>query len=258
MRGYLTDIRKRKDLLMYLVASGLKAEHRNSFLGYFWWLLDPLLGTAIYYFVVVFVFRRGEDSYGLFLVIGMVVWRWFSATLGSAATSVLSQRGIITQVYVPKVIFPLGVALTQVVHFGFGLAVVLLFVLLFRIPPSLHWVWVVYIAMAQFLFQTALALVLGYAAVFVRDIENLLRHVLQLWFFGSPILWGRELISVGHEWLLTLNPIAHLVGAYREVLLSGGTPDTVPLLIIGAGSLVLAIMVVYFYSRHEHRLVKAL
>lgn len=258
MRGYLTDIRKRKDLLMYLVASGLKAEHRNSFLGYFWWLLDPLLGTAIYYFVVVFVFRRGDNSYGLFLVIGLVVWRWFSATLSSAATSVLSQRGIITQVYVPKVIFPLGVALTQVVHFGFGLAVVLLFLLLFRIPPSLHWVWVLYIGVSQFLFQTALALILGYAAVFVRDIENLLRHLLQLWFFGSPIVWGRELIAARHEWLLTLNPIAHLVGAYREVLLAGGTPDTVPLLIIGVGSLALAIMVVSFYSRHEHRLVKAL
>lgn len=258
MRSYLTELRKRKDLLLYLVASGLKAEHRNSFLGYLWWLLDPLLGTAIYYFVVVFVFRRGDDSYGLFLVIGMVVWRWFSATLSSAANSVLSQRGIITQVYVPKVIFPLGVALTQVVHFGFGLVVVLLFLLLFRVPPSLNWLWIPYIAAVQFLFQTALAMVLGYAAVFVRDIENLLRHILQLWFFGSPILWGRELIPASRHWLLTLNPVAHLVGAYREVLLQGGPPNAVPLTIIGLASLAVTIAMVFFYSRHEHRLIKAL
>jgi len=59
MKKYLTDLYKRKDLILYLVTSGLKAQHRNSFLGYFWWLLDPLLGVFIYYFVVVVVFRRG-------------------------------------------------------------------------------------------------------------------------------------------------------------------------------------------------------
>lgn len=46
----MQDLFKRKDLLIYLVTSGLKAQHRNTFLGYFWWLLDPLLGVLVYYF----------------------------------------------------------------------------------------------------------------------------------------------------------------------------------------------------------------
>lgn len=41
MKSYIQEILKRKDLLYYLIKSGLKAEHRNSYLGYFWWLLDP-------------------------------------------------------------------------------------------------------------------------------------------------------------------------------------------------------------------------
>jgi len=74
MKKYLTDLYKRKDLITYLVVSGLKAQHRNSLLGYFWWLLDPLLGVLIYYFIVVIIFRKaGGPDYGVFLVIGMSV-----------------------------------------------------------------------------------------------------------------------------------------------------------------------------------------
>ncbi|HXK61769.1 MAG TPA: ABC transporter permease, partial [Acidobacteriota bacterium] len=63
MNKYLHELARRKDLLLYLVVSGLKAQHRNTILGYFWWLLDPLLGVLIYYFVVVIVFKRGGDDY---------------------------------------------------------------------------------------------------------------------------------------------------------------------------------------------------
>src|SRR5690625_3120715 len=72
MKQYIEDIKKRKDLLLYLVKSGLKAEHRNSYLGYFWWLLDPLLNVAVYYFLVVIILGRGGPDFPVFLVIGLV------------------------------------------------------------------------------------------------------------------------------------------------------------------------------------------
>lgn len=77
MRRYLNELYKRKDLILYLVTSGLKAQHRNTFLGYFWWLLDPLLGALIYYFIVVVVFRRGGNDYAMYLLIGIIAWRLY-------------------------------------------------------------------------------------------------------------------------------------------------------------------------------------
>ena len=88
MNQYLRDLIRRKDLLAYLTTSGLKAQHRNSILGYFWWLLDPLIGVLIYYFIVVIVFDRSDGpDYGLYLVIGMIVWRWLSSTFQAASKS---------------------------------------------------------------------------------------------------------------------------------------------------------------------------
>jgi len=258
MQTYLKGLVKRKDLVAYLVSSGLKAEHRNSLLGYLWWLLDPLLNTAIYYFVVVVVFRRGDDRYGLFLVIGMIAWRWFHATLNAASRSITSQAGIITQVSVPKAIFPIGVTLTQLFHFNFGLLVIGMFLLVFRVYASLEWLWMPYIVVVQFAFSTGLALVLAYISVFVRDMENLLGHILQLWFFGSPILWPESMIPSAYKWLLEINPISHLVGSYREVLLDHRAPDVGALAIIGICSVLLVIFMLYFYDRHEHKVIKVL
>jgi ABC-type polysaccharide/polyol phosphate export permease len=108
---------RRRDLVAYLVIAGLKARHRNTFLGYFWWLLDPLLGALIYYFVVVVVFGRGGPDYGAYLVIGLMVWRWLGSSIASAAGAIVNQAAIVTQVYLPKVVFPVTSTLTGLVNF---------------------------------------------------------------------------------------------------------------------------------------------
>lgn len=136
MKQYINEIIKRKDLLLYLVKSGLKAEHRNSYLGYFWWLLDPLLNVAVYYFLVVIILQRGGPDFAVFLVIGLVVWRWISSSINSSANSVLRYSSIINQVYLPKFLFPLSFTITQLVNFLFGLVIIAIFLAFYGIMPS--------------------------------------------------------------------------------------------------------------------------
>ena len=105
MRDYIKEMIKRKDLLIYLVASGLKAQNRDSFLGYFWWLLDPLLNVGIYYFLMVVILGRGGPDYPIYLVIGMINWRWISSTINSSSKAITGYSSIISQVYMPKSVF---------------------------------------------------------------------------------------------------------------------------------------------------------
>jgi lipopolysaccharide transport system permease protein/teichoic acid transport system permease protein len=258
MKRYLHEVYKRKDLLLYLVTSGLKAQHRNTFLGYFWWLLDPLLGVLIYYFVVVVVFHRGGDDYGMFLVIGMVVWGWLSSTVSVAAKSIVAQAGIITQVYLPKVMFPVGVTLSQLINFGFGLCVIALFFIFFGLIPGSAVLWLPYIMLMQLLFMLAIASLCAYVCVFVRDIDSLVSHLLRLWFFGSPVIWREELVPEGHRWLLEINPMTHFLASYRGVLMANVNPDYVTLFSIGSISIIALLFMTYFYSQHEHKIIKAL
>lgn len=258
MKQYLQDLYKRRDLILYLVSSGLKAQHRNTFLGYFWWLLDPLLGVCIYYFVVVILFRRGGEDYGIYLVVGLVVWRWLSVTISAASRSILSQANIISQVYLPKAIFPLGVTITQLVNFGFGLIVIGVFVVFMGILPGPAILWLPYVVLIQLLFSLALAACLAYMCVFIRDIETFLNHLLRLWFFGSPVIWRVDMLPEGARGFLAFNPMMHFLTSYREILIYNRNPDVLALFSIGALSVGVILGALYFYSHSEHQLVKAL
>lgn len=253
---YLKEIRRRKDLLLYLVSSGLRAQHRNTFLGYLWWLLDPLLNLVIYYFVVGVVFRRSGPDTILYLVIALSVWRWLQTTVTTAARSIASQSGIISQVYLPKVIFPLSAVFTQLANFGFSLIVVAAFLIAFGQIPGPQVLWLPVIMAVQLIFMTAVGLPLSYASVFVRDMDNLIGHALRIWFYASPVIWTD--LPGGWGWLVDLNPMTQFLHAYRDILMKNAAPDFTGLLAVAGPSVLVILYYVNFFSRHEHRIVKAL
>lgn len=264
MKNYLQEMLKRKDLLFYLVKSGLKAEHRNSYLGYFWWLLDPLLNVLVYYFLVVIVLDRGGENYPLFLVVGLVAWRWISTTINSSSKSILRYSSIINQVSLPKALFPLSFTLTQLFNFVFGLVVIAAFLAIYGVMPTWHVLYLPLIILIQLAVHIALGLVLGYITIFVRDIENLMTYITRIFFYASPIIWeGGRLLRSGKvpEWLVPLieyNPVAIIVTSYRDILIDHQAPDWTALLVLLGISAIVAVYMFNYYSKNEHKIIKAL
>ncbi|MEC5425936.1 ABC transporter permease [Virgibacillus sp. C22-A2] len=258
MKTYIQEMLKRKDLLLYLVKSGLKAEHRNSYLGYFWWLLDPLLNVLVYYFLVVIILGRGEENYAVFLVIGLVVWRCISTTVNSSAKSIMRYSSIINQVYLPKSLFPISFILTQLFNFAFGLVVVGIFLVIFGIMPGWEIIYLPMLVLIQSVFLLAIGLVLGYVTVFIRDIDNLLTHVTRIFFYASPIIWAGGRLPPEYSWAVDINPIAIIVESYRAILMHQTSPDFTGLTIIFIISLAVATFMLFYYSKNEHKIIKAL
>lgn len=259
MRSYLQEMYRRKDLLIYLVFSGLKAEHRNSFLGYFWWVLDPLLRVAIYYFLVGLLRgRAGGIEFVGFLIVGLMGWRWTASTMSRSAKAITGNSGIISKVYLPKVIFPLSTSFTQTINFCFSLSIIAAYLVISRTMPGIQVFWLPVIMLVQYLFLLAIAMVLSYSAVFVRDIENLLRHVTRLWFYSSPVIWEYGRIGPEYSWIVDLNPMATILNSYRSILLDAGSPYFDKLLPIGMVSLVVVVVMTFYYSRNEHKMIKLL
>lgn len=208
--------------------------------------------------MVVIVFNRGGGAdYGIFLVIGMIVWRWLSSTVTSTSKSIVAQSGIITQVYLPKVIFPIGAIFTQLINFGFGLLIIAIFFVFFRLVPGMELFWLPFILIMQLFFMMAIAFPIAYACVFVRDINNIVDHLLRLWFFGSPVIWYEDMIPEKGRWLLDINPMHHFLAGYRDVLMHNSRPDYVALLCIGTASVFFLVLMVYYYSRNEYKIIKA-
>jgi len=258
MINYLRELFKRKDLLLYLVTSGLKAQYRNTFLGYLWWILDPLLMGAIYYFLRVIVLGMEGENIGAFLIIGLVAWHWINSSLKGSADSISGRSRIITQVYLPKAIFPFGVNLTQMINFSFGLVVVAIFLAAYRIVPGINLLWLPLIMLVQFIFLSALSLVAAYLCTFIRDIDNVLSHFLRLWFWSTPVIWEADRLPEGYHFIIDINPASALLISYRNILMSGTGPEVGKLFIIGLFSFLMTIYMLYYYHLNEHKIIKAL
>lgn len=258
MKNYLSEILKRKDLLFYLVKSGLKAEHRNSYLGYFWWLLDPLLNVVVYYFLMVIVLGRGGENFEVFLVIGLVAWRWTATTVNTSAKSIMKYKSIINQVNLPKSIFPLAFSITQLFNFAFGLPVIGIFLIIFGVMPGWEVIYLPLIILVQLVFLLAIGLFLAYITVFIRDIDNILSHIVRLIFYSSPIIWMNGRLGDDYQWIVDVNPIAIIINSYRDILMYQTSPDFAGLLIIFITSIIFGSLVLYYYSKNEHKIIKAL
>ncbi len=261
MKTYIQELIQRKDLMKYLVISGLKSQHKNSYLGFFWWLLDPLLQVFIYYFVVVIIFQRAKGKgaeYGIYLAVGLIVWRWLASSITTAVRSISSQSSIITQVYLPKATFPICTVMSQMVNFGFGLVVVAICFVFFHIKPGPANLWLPLIIGAQFLFIVAISLTVAFASIFIRDIEMIMGHVLRLWFYGTPVIWYADMMPERAKWILAMNPMTCFLSGYRNVMIHNCPPDAFYLLSVACISGILVLLLLTAYNRYEHKIIRAL
>ncbi|MEO5884481.1 MAG: hypothetical protein ABIQ58_03080 [Candidatus Limnocylindrales bacterium] len=235
IRDGIDDVRSRRRLVRYLVAADMRKRGADTVLGNFWWVLDPLLQMAVYVVLVTLISRgRGIEDYPLFIFAAILPWKWFSASVGDATMSVASQDRLIKQIQFPKIVLPVAATTAGVVGFAFGL-IPLLGIMLFsieRLTPFLLFIPV--IAAVQFIFTLAVAFLVAAGNVFFRDLGNVARHVLRLWFYLSPGLYSLAVLDQvnllkTHPILRTVleaNPFAILFEAYRTVI--WGTSNGLP------------------------------
>ncbi len=235
IREGIDDVRSRRRLVRYLVVADMRKRGADTLLGNFWWVLDPLLQMIVYVVLVTLIARgHGIEDYPLFIFAAILPWKWFTASVVDATTSVATQDRLIKQIAFPKIVLPVAATTAGVVGFAFGL-IPLAGLMLFsieRITPFLLLIPV--IAVVQFIFTLAMALVVSAGNVFFRDLGNVARHVLRLWFYLSPGLYSLALleeVNLLDDWpilriLLEINPFAILFEAYRVVI--WGTPDGGP------------------------------
>lgn len=226
------DVLSRRRLIRYLIQADLKKKGSDTFLGNLWWILDPLLQLMVYVVLVSVIFDRGGPDYALFVFSAILPWKWFTSSVNDSISSVTSQERLIKQLQFPKIVLPVSGTLAGVVSFAFGLiplAAILVLLFPHRISPYL--VFIPAIAAVQLVFTLGLGLLLATANVFVRDVANVARHALRLWFYMSPGLYAFSLVAdgnIGKEFpalipILRLNPFVTLFESYRAVIY--GTPD---------------------------------
>jgi ABC-type polysaccharide/polyol phosphate export permease len=273
LRQGFADILSRRRLIRYLVQAEMKKRGSDTILGNLWWILDPLLQLVVYVIFVSVIAKRPAPDYPLFIFAAIVPWKWFSAVITDASSSVVAAGTLIRQIAFPKIVLPVSSATAGVVGFVWGLVPLAALILLHPQRLSLMIIWLPVIAGVQFVFTLAAAVLVSAANVFFRDLGNALGHALRLWWFLSPGLYSldslRDISFIQHHPIVSalvgLNPFAVLFEAYRAVIYGSadGTgpphpPDVLALLWLLVGSLVFLAVCVTFFKRVEPEFAKVL
>jgi ABC-type polysaccharide/polyol phosphate export permease len=232
----IREVRSRRRLVRYLVQAEIKRRGANTLLGNVWWVLDPLLLMLVYVVLVAIIARRPIDDYPLFIFAAILPWKWFTSAVIDATGSIVNHHRLIKQIAFPKIVLPVAATTAGVVGFGFGMVPLAGIMVLYldRLSPLI--VLVPVIAVVQYAFTIGVALLVAAGNVFVRDLGNVMRHLLRLWFYLSPGLYSLSMlddVALIREQpiLLTIaaaNPFAVLFEAYRSVIY--GTVDGPPVM----------------------------
>lgn len=265
LRETAEEIATRRRLILYLVRADLKKRGADTVLGNVWWILDPLLTMLVYVVLIGIIFQTDYDAYPLFVFCAILPWKWFSSSVADAVTCITTRERIIKQVNFPKVVLPMAAATGGVASFAFGLIPLFaMLILLYRDHLSAWILALPAVALVQFAFTLAVALLAAAVTVFYRDVGNVANHVLRIWFYLSPALYGAEKVDelakgqplIGT--LFNLNPFATIFESYRDLIYVGRAPDWGALGLVLLGSAALLVVAVLIFRRLEPAFAKVI
>lgn len=247
--------------LWLLSARDLRVRYATSALGYLWSVLDPLVMSAIYWFVFTQVFDRtvGEQPYIVFLLTALLPWVWFNAAVSDFTRAFSRDARLVRSTAIPRSIWVNRIVLSKGVEFLFSLPVLALFAILFGATVG----WGVLLFPVAVLVQTVLLVGLGLVVaplcVLWGDLERTTRLVLRALFYASPIIYGvGDLPEEGvYQVLAAFNPLSGVFTLYRAAFFPDqwDTLSVVVGTVMSVGILVVGVVV---FRRLERPVLKEL
>jgi ABC-type polysaccharide/polyol phosphate export permease len=220
-----------KYLIHELVSRDVRSRYVGSILGLFWSVLNPLLQLILYtvVFSVILDIRFGEKAsagrFAEYLFCALLPWAAVQESTTRSAHSFIEHSNLIKKIRFPLETIPFSITCSAGIHMILGLGI---FVVVLTVNQSLHagtLPWVLPLFLVQCILMFGLGLIIASLNVFFRDIAQVLGILFMLFFWMTPIVYPKGRAPEGFQQFLNLNPLTHMVEAYRYVLLGSPIPS---------------------------------
>lgn len=216
-----------RELIKHLSVREIKARYKQSFLSFFWIILNPFFQMLIMSFVFSKIMRVESLGvpYAIYLYAGLLPWIFFSGSLSSSMGSLVANGSLLKKIYFPREILVLTNLVAKGFDFFFASIVFIVLMVWFDVKFTPYMLLFFPLFAIQFLFTYALSLFLSAVNLFYRDVQYLFELILTLWFYATPVVYATEFFPEQYRWIFKLNPMAVFINAYRQVLLGGDWPN---------------------------------
>jgi len=247
-----------RELIKILTISDLKVKYQSSALGFAWSLLNPLLMMLVLYLVFNNVFKSNQENYALYLLIGIVSWRFMANGTSSAMGAIVGKPSLVTKIYIPRQILVLSTVLSSFISSLLEFLVLLILLLAFGVKISANVLFFPAVHMIYFVMVYGISLALASLYVYYRDLNQIWEVLLQLGFFVSPVCYSISIVPENYIFYYMLNPVTLVMQIYRKTLLYGESPTSASLIYILLAAGILLIIGGAIFKRLERRFAEEL
>lgn len=256
-RGFgFSDLWRTRDVAWLLALRDIKVKFRQTFIGFAWALIVPVVSLLLFSFVFGEMAGMPSDNlpYPLFLFLGLLPWQYFAKAVSLCGESITSNQQLVKKVALPKLIFPLYCLLPPFVDFCISLFVLICLLLYYGTVLDFA-VIILFPVLMLGLILTSLSVGIWIAAINVeyRDVRFGLPFALQMGFFITPIVYSPNAAPQSLQWWFGLNPLSSLVTGFRWAMGAGPAPSwEFVLLSVGVTFVLFISGVMYFRAREVY------
>ena len=213
-------------MIFSLVHKELRGRYKGSVLGFFWTFLNPLLQLIVYTFVFSILMQQQIEKYYLFLFVALVPWIFISTCVSAGSNCVFIYGDLVKKIYFPREVLPISFVTSQFVNMLYTFVVVFAVIIFTKHGLNFHaLLYLPVIMVVEYVLALGLTLFFSALTVYVRDIAHILGILTMAWQFLSPVMYPSSKVPAEFLPFWNLNPMAHVLDSYRDILYFKQVPD---------------------------------
>lgn len=225
-RMNVRELWARREVLYFLAWRDLRIRYKQTAVGMFWVVLQPVLMMLIYtvFFGKLASIKSEGHPYHLFVLAGLVPWQYFNHSLSESSQSLISFNHLVTRIFFPRIIVPLAPVIAGLVDLAIATVLLVVMMLLWGERPGIEVLAAPVFFLLLVLYALGLGLWLAATNTRFRDVRYALPFFLQVLFYTSPIVYPTSLLHGFWKEVYRLNPMVQVVDGLRWSLLGMHAP----------------------------------
>lgn len=215
-----------REMIYSLVHRDLRGRYKGSVLGFAWTFLNPLFQLAVYTLVFSIIMRNGIKDYYLYLFVALVPWIFFSSCVSGGAGCIRAQGDMVKKIYFPREVIPVSYVTSQFVNMMLSLIVVFIVLVIARKPMNPKALLCLPLIMIiEYVLALGMTMIVSSVTVYWRDVEYFMNIIAMAWQFATPVMYGLDQVPQALVPYFNMNPMTHIIVAYRDILYYGRVPQ---------------------------------
>lgn len=245
-----------RNTLWDMSVTSLRLKYAGSGLGIWWAIVTPLILAASINLIFTLVFKINMPNFTLFALSGIIPWMFFTSSLIESTNSFIVNSSILKQGIFPREFIPIAAVISNLLNFLIGLVFLLPLFVIFKLKVIVLLPALLMVIIIHLLFVLGIGLLFSSINVFFRDLTHFLSVGIMIWFWLTPIFYSLDMVPFPYRWICFLNPMAHYVILYREILFNCKSPSISSLSLAFLISAFFFVLGYVFFLKNEAALLK--